>query len=310
MKLHPDIVAYFSSVSAEFPPPGTVPTAAESRALHKRLAARNGPGRALRRVRNIAVPGPAGPIACRLYSDQDGTNQPACIFLHGGGWIGGDLETHDIFCRELAHGSGYAVVAVDYRLAPEHKFPAAFEDSLSACSYLLEHGLELGLDPTRVAIGGDSAGGNLCAAVVQTLLDRAGPQPILQYLIYPALDLRLASRSFDEMRPPAFSAAEAVWCLDQYLNCPSEVRDPRASPALAEDFSGLPPAYIVTAECDGLRDDGEAYALSLARAGVPVQLRRYLGVTHGFLSLPPSYGVTAAGIADLCRALRIALVAD
>ena len=304
MNIHPDILAYLARVASEFPPPGTLPTVAEARALHRRLAAKSGPVRAVRTVRNFSVPGPLGEIACRFYSDGEGTRMPTLIYLHGGGWIGGDLDTHDVFCRELAHGANCAVVAVDYRLAPEHKFPQPFEDCLAACTHILDHASELGVDPARVAIGGDSAGGNLAAGVVQSLARRAGNKPNFQLLIYPATDFRMATAAFDEMQPPAFTAAEAAWCLDQYLTSFSEIRDVRASPALAEDLSGLPPTFVITVELDGLRDDGEAYALALVKAGVPVQLRRYLGVTHGFLSMPPDLGVTAQGIQDVCRALR------
>ena len=310
MKLHPDIVSYFASVASEFPPPGTVPTAQDLRALHQRLAAKLGTRRAIRTVRNFAVPGPAGKIACRLYSDRDAASLPVLVFLHGGGWIGGDLDTHDAFCRELAHGADCGVIAVDYRLAPEHKFPAAYEDCLAACAHVLDHATELGLDPTRIAIGGDSAGGNLSAAVVQALHRRQGTQPCFQLLIYPFTDFRMASPAFDEMQAPGFTAREAAWCLDQYLSSMSEVRDVRASPALAEDLAGLPPAFVMTAEFDGLRDDGEAYALALVKAGVPVQVRRYLGVPHGFLAMPPDLGVTAAAIKDVCKVLRDALARD
>ena len=310
MTFHPDILAYYASVASEFPPPGTVPTAQESRALHKRLAARSCSGRALKTVQDLAVPGPAGEIACRLYIDRDARPLPALIFLHGGGWIGGDLDTHDAFCRELAHSADCGVIAVDYRLAPEHKFPAPYEDCLAACTHVLDHAAELGLDPTRIAIGGDSAGGNLSAAVVQALHHRPGTQPCFQLLIYPFTDFRMASHAFEEVQAPGFTVREAAWCLDQYLSSISEVRDVRASPALAENLAGLPPAFVMTAEFDALRDDGEAYALALVKAGVPVQMRRYLGVPHGFLALPPSLGVTAAGIKDVCKVLRDALAGN
>jgi acetyl esterase len=304
MNLHPDVLIYFTSVASEFPPPGTVPTAQESRALHKRLARKLGSGRAIKTVRNFAVPGPTGEIACRIYGDRDATPLPALVFLHGGGWIGGDLDTHDVLCRELAHGAGCAVIAVDYRLAPEHKFPGPYEDCLAACTHVLDHAAEFGVDPARIAIGGDSAGGNLAAAVAQALRQREGNRPCFQLLIYPFTDCRMATPAFAEMQPPAFTAREAAWCLDQYLSSGSEVRDVRASPALAEDLSGLPPAFVITAEFDGLRDDGEAYALALVKAGVPVYVRRYLGVLHGFLSMPPELGVTAGAIRDVCEVLR------
>lgn len=304
MNLHPDVLAYFASVASEFPPSGTALTVSEARALHQRLAAKAGPGSDVKVVRNLRVPGPRGPIRIRTYCDRVGSSTPALIYLHGGGWIGGDLDTHDMLCRELALGAECTVIAVDYCLAPEHKFPQPFEDCLAACQYVLDHATELGLDQARIAIGGDSAGGNLAAAVVQALCRTSGPRPIFQLLIYPATDLRFSTPSFDVMQPPAFSAADAAWCLDHYLSSFHDVRDVRASPALEPDLSQLPPALVITVEFDALRDDGEAYALALARAGVPVQLRRYPRLTHGFLSMPPSFGVTAAAIADLCRALR------
>jgi acetyl esterase len=307
MNFHPDVLAYFASVASEFPPPGTVPTAQESRALHQRLARKLGAGRRIKTVRNFAAPGPAGKIACRLYSERDVGSLPVLIFLHGGGWIGGDLDTHDVFCRELAHGADCGVIAVDYRLAPEHKFPAPYEDCFAACAHMLDHATELGLDPTRIAIGGDSAGGNLAAAVVQALHQRQGNQPCFQLLIYPFTDFRMASPAFAEMQAPGFTAREAAWCLDQYLSSISDARDVRASPALAEDLSGLPSTFVMTAEFDALRDDGEAYALALVKAGVPVQVRRYPGVPHGFLAMPPDLSVTAAAIKDVCKVLREAL---
>ncbi|HXW09741.1 MAG TPA: alpha/beta hydrolase [Steroidobacteraceae bacterium] len=306
MTFHPDVLNYFASVASEFPPPGTEPTAQASRALHQRLARRLGVGRALQTVRTFTVPGPTGEIACRLYSDRPPGSLPLLIFLHGGGWIGGDLDTHDVFCRELAFGADCGVIAVDYRLAPENKFPGGYEDCLAACTYILAHAAELGIDPARIAIGGDSAGGNLAAAVVQALRQAEGKQPCFQLLIYPFTDFRMATPAFTEMQVPGFSAREAAWCVDQYLSSISEARDLRASPALAGSLSGLPPTFVVTAEFDVLRDDGEAYALALAKAGVPVQVRRYLGVPHGFLAMPPDLEVTASAIGDVCKALRAA----
>jgi len=308
MNFHPDILTYFARVAADFPPAGTVPTAAAARALHRTLAAKLGPARAIRTVRNFEVPGPFGKVACRFYSDRDGSALPVLIFLHGGGWIGGDLDTHDVLCSELAHGASCGVIAVDYCLAPENKFPKPFEECLAVCTHILDDASELGIDPTRIAIGGDSAGGNLGAAVVQSLNQRKGNKPSFQLLIYPLTDCRMATPAFDEMQPPAFTAAEGAWCADQYLSSFVDVRDIRASPALAADLSGLPPTFVMTAEFDALRDDGEAYALALAKAGVPVQVRRYLGVPHGFLSMPLDLGVTASGIKDVCRVLRGAFV--
>jgi len=310
MKVHADILGYLEQIAPHFPPPGTVPTPELARALHRTLASKIGPARTVEMVRDFAVPGPRGDVACRLYSDRVVEPTPALIYLHGGGFIGGDLDTHDVLCRELAHGANCGVIAVDYCLAPEHRFPAPYEDCLAVCSHLLNHAREYGLDAARLAIGGDSAGGNLAAAVVQALRNQNGNQPAFQLLIYPLTDFRMATPAYAEMAPPAFTAAEAAWCADQYLSVPSDIRDIRASPALAEDLSGLPPAFLMTAEFDAMRDDGEAYALALAKAGVPVQLRRYLGTTHGFLSMPPGLGVTANALEDVCNALRGALLVD
>jgi acetyl esterase len=314
MNLHPDVLDFFGRLAALFPPQFPAPQPASSvetaRAAHRTIAAILGPARAIRTVRNFAVPGPLGEIACRLYSDRDGGSLPVLIYLHGGGWIGGDLDTHEVLCRELAHGAGCGVVAVDYCLAPENKFPMPFEDCLAACAHVLDHAADFDFDPARIAIGGDSAGGNLAAAVVQSLHRRNGNKPNFQLLIYPLTDFRMGTPAFDEMQPPAFTATEGAWCADQYLRSFADIRDIRASPGLAADLSGLPPAFVMTAEFDPLRDDGEAYAFALVKAGVPVQLRRYPGMTHGFLSMPLDLGVTASGINDVCKVLRGAFAED
>ncbi len=306
MNFHPDVLTYFARIAALMPPLPPVLTVENARAAHHTIAANIGPARALRTVQNFTVPGPRGQIACRLYSDQKGTSLPLLIFLHGGGWIGGNLDTHDVLCSELAYGASCGVIAVDYCLAPENRFPKPFEDCLAACEHILDHASGFGVDPMRIAIGGDSAGGNLAASVVQSLSQREGNKPSFQLLIYPLTDCRMATPAFDVMQPPAFTATEAAWCADQYLTSFADIRDIRASPGLAADLSGLPPTFLMTAEFDALRDDGEAYAFALAKAGVPVQLRRYLGVPHGFLSMPPDLGVTASAIKDVCRALRTA----
>lgn len=301
MNLHPDFIAYFTRAAADYPPADAGPmTAQESRALHQRLARKIGPVRPMQ-TRDFAIPA-ARPISARLYSPGI-KNAPLFLFIHGGGWIGGDLDTHDALCREIAHGARCNVVAIDYRLAPENKFPAAFEDALAASEYCLAHAHELGSDPQRVAIGGDSAGGNLTAAAMITLRDLGKQLPILQVLIYPATDFRMVTPAFETFAGPGLTKRDLVWCAEQYLNNEAERLDPRASP-IVSDMHGLPPAFVTTAECDVLCDDGHAYALALAKAGVPVALRHYLGHPHGFLSLPLEVDATVAGIADVCAALR------
>lgn len=301
LDFHPDFLAYFARAAGDYPPPGTVLTAQESRKLHRTLARKIGPVRPMK-TRDFTIPGQP-PVPARLYTPNFDGPLPLFLFVHGGGWIGGDLDTHEVLCREIAHGARCAVVAIDYRLAPEHKFPAAYEDALAAARFCIEHTRELGADPARVAIGGDSAGGNLTAALMIALRDQGVPLPLLQVLLYPATDFRMITPAFSTFAGPGFGPREFEWCAGQYLSTEAEKTDPRASPILS-DLRDLPSAYVITAECDVLCDDGEAYALELTKAGVPVQVRRYLGHPHGFLSLPLSVGATAAGIADLCEALR------
>lgn len=301
MDIHPDFLAYFARAAADYPPPDTVMTAQEMRELHRTLARKIGSGRPMQ-TRDFTIPGKPS-VPARLYTPDIEGPLPLFLFIHGGGWIGGELDTHEVLCRELAHGGQCAVVAIDYRLAPEHKFPAAYEDAVTAARFCLEHASDLGCDTSRVAIGGDSAGGNLAAAATIALRDQGRALPMLQVLLYPATDFRMVTPAFSTFAGLGFGPREFVWCADQYLSTEAEKLDPRASPILS-NLSGLPPAYMMTAEHDVLCDDGEAYALGLAKAGVPVQLRRYLGHPHGFLSLPLDVGATASGIADVCKVLR------
>jgi acetyl esterase len=302
MNFRPEFIEYFVRAAGDYPPPSdAAPTAQEQRALHRRLAAKIGPARAMR-TRDFTIAAPH-PVPARLFTPDCPGPLPLFLFIHGGGWIGGDLDTHDVLCREFAHGARCAVVAIDYRLAPENKFPAPLEDALAAAKFCLEHALDLGADPSRVAIGGDSAGGNLTAAAVLALRDRGGAMPVLQVLIYPATDFRMLTPAFSNFAGPGLGPREFIWCKAHYLNHERDALDPRASPILG-NLEGLPPTFVTTAENDVLCDDGEAYALALAKAGVPVQVRRYLGHPHGFLSLPLEIGPTAAGIADVCAALR------
>ncbi|MFT3728634.1 MAG: alpha/beta hydrolase [Terricaulis sp.] len=307
MEFHPAFLEYFMRAMADYPPPSDTPlTAQESRALHQRLAAKIGPVRPMQ-TRDFTIPA-AHPVPARLYTPDAKGPLPLFLFIHGGGWIGGDLDTHEVLCREIAHGAQCAVVAIDYRLAPENKFPAPLEDAVAASQFCLQHASDLGADPKRVAIGGDSAGGNLAAATMIALRDSGAPMPVLQVLIYPATDFRMVTSAYTTFAGPGLGPREFVWCREHYLNHEDEKLDPRASPILA-DLRGLPPAFVTTAENDVLCDDGEAYALALVKAGVPVQLRRYLGHPHGFLSLPLEVAPTVAGIADVCAGLRHAFSA-
>jgi acetyl esterase len=233
--------------------------------------------------------GPAGPIPLRLYRGQDvGRDgpQPALIYFHGGGWVIGDLESHDQACRALANAVPCTVIAVDYRLAPEHKFPAAAEDAIAATAWIAANAARLGIDGARLAVGGDSAGGNLAAVVSLDARDRGGPRIVYQLLIYPATDMRMGFPSISrhaEQLP--LTRAAMRWFVDHYLNRPADAGDWRASPLLAPSHAGLPGALVITAGFDPLGDEGEAYAKALAAAGVAVKYERFAGQIHGFLTM-------------------------
>lgn len=260
----------------------------------------------LHRVEDQCIPGPAGELPIRVYSPQDHRGRhPALVYLHGGGFVLGSLESHDALCRFLAHRSGSVVIAVDYRLAPEHPFPAAVEDVCAAFRWIRDQAAAFHLDPKRIAIGGDSAGGNLAAVLCQELRDAGEPGPCFQLLVYPCTDM---SRSSDSHRTFAngFFLTERMmdWFLANYLTRPSEEANPRASPLKATDLSGLPPAHIAVAGFDPLRDEGEAYADALAAAGVPTTLRRYESLIHGFVNLSGIVEAARHAVGDLADVVR------
>jgi len=226
-------------------------------------------------------------VRARHYvPDEHGAPHPLLVYYHGGGFTYGDLETHDGVCRLLCRHAGAHVLAIDYRLAPEHPFPAAVEDARAALRWACENAATLGADPQRVGVGGDSAGGNLAAVVAQLAARDGGPAPALQLLIYPATDFSRRRRS-RELFGEGFllTNPEMDWFEANYLGPePAHRRDPRASPLLGEDLSGLAPAYVVTAAFDPLRDEGEEYASALRQAGTPVALRRFPGFIHAFIA--------------------------
>jgi acetyl esterase/lipase len=233
------------------------------------------------------------------------------MFFHGGGFVICNLDTHDRLCRSLANASGCAVVSVDYRLAPEHKFPAAVEDAYSATRYVAEHAAEFGIDPNRIAVGGDSAGANLATVVALMARDRGGPALKFQLLIYPVTDFTdHATESEREYGKGYFLDEEVMdWFADQYFAPETDRHLPYASPLKASDLRGLPPAFVITGECDPLRDQGEAYADKMRSAGVPVVLKRYEGMIHPFLSLAGIVDAGRAAIKDSAVAMREALTA-
>lgn len=257
-------------------------------------------------VADLSLPGPAGPMPARHYRPAGGGAAPLLVFYHGGGWTLGDLDTHDMLCRLTCRDAGIHVLSVDYRLAPEHPAPAAIEDAYAAFVWAWEHAGELGATPGRVAVGGDSAGGNLAAVVCQLARDEAGPAPVLQWLIYPWTDITARTRSLSLFaRGFLLTRRDIDWFRAQYLGDSGiDPADPRVSPLLAESLSGLAPALIAVAGFDPLRDEGESYAAALKDAGVPVDLRSMGSLAHGFANLFPLGGATAAATSELVSALR------
>lgn len=243
------------------------------------------PAPELKRIEDIQVPGAEGPLNARVYADRDGP-LPVLAFFHGGGWVQGDLESHHGLCAHFARWSGAMVVAIDYRLAPETKFPGGLNDCIAAYGWLREHAAEIGGDPARVAVGGDSAGGNLSIAVSQQAAAAGQPVPDFQWLIYPATDFAMTAASHDEFVEGAIIPRDRViWYRDQYLTQESDGKDVRASPLLAENLEGQPPALIQTAGFDPLRDEALDYANRLRDAGVHTTHHEYPGQIHGFMML-------------------------
>lgn len=231
------------------------------------------------------IPGPAGPVRVRVYRPAGDAAKPVIVYFHGGGWVIGSLETHDGTCRRLADGVDAVVVSVDYRMGPEDRFPAAVDDCLAALTWVAAHAAEIGADPTRLAVAGDSAGGNL-AAVTSQLARDGGPAIRFQLLIYPVTDHEFTSLSMEENAQGYYLTRDAMrWFYDHYLNEPDEGDDPRVSPLRGADLAGLPPAFVLTAEYDPLRDQGIAYADALHGAGNLVAMTMYEGLFHGFFSM-------------------------
>jgi acetyl esterase len=263
-----------------------------------------GAGPAVADVRDLMVPGPGGDIPVRVYTPDAEAPLPILVWLHGGGWAMGSIETYDAPVRALAGAAGALVASVEYRLAPEHRFPAAVDDSLAAVRWAAATGAELGGDPARIAVGGDSAGGNLAAVVARKL--RGELDLRLQALIYPVTDGGVNTPSFREFADRyGLTAAGMKRFWELYLDG-TDATDPDASPLRDPDLAGVAPAYVLTAERDVLRDEGEAYALALRDAGVPVTLRRFDGTIHGFFRWLAATDVAGQAIAETGAALRSA----
>jgi acetyl esterase len=241
-------------------------------------------------VQPLSIPAPHGAIPARIYTPKNlrtaGGLAPGLVFFHGGGWVIGDLESHDVVCRKLADAGELIVISVDYRLAPEHKFPAAVDDAIAATAWIASNARQLGIDAARLSVGGDSAGGNLAAVVAIAARDGNGPAIAGQVLIYPATDFAMTHPSHSEPETSILLTHSVIkWFRDHYLNGAADVHDWRASPARAASLVGLPPAYVLTAGADPLRDEGCDYARRLRDAGVRVTDRHFPGQFHGFFTM-------------------------
>jgi acetyl esterase len=307
MALDPQMQAVVDALASLNLSPMWTLTAAEARAQSKAMR-RPVAAPALAKVEDRTIPGPAGEIPVRVYTPPGDGPFGGLVYFHGGGWVIGDLESHDPICRFLADGAGCVVVSVDYRLAPEHRFPAAVDDCWAATRWVAEHADELGIDRGRLAVGGDSAGGNLAAVVAQLARDNGGPPLVFQLLVYPVTDADFSRASYTENAEAQILPTVLMhWFWDEYAPDAAERQDPRAAPMRARRLDGLPPALVITAEYDPLRDEGEAYARRMEEAGVPVTLTRYDGVLHAFFTMPGTLQKADEAIAQACGALRTAL---
>ena len=267
-------------------------------------AALRPPAPSLFEVRDLMAGVKAGAIALRLYRPTDGV-LPALVYFHGGGWVVGDLETHDVVCRQIALQARAVVIAVDYRLAPEHPFPAAVEDAWSATTWIAAHAPELGIDAKRLAVGGDSAGGGLAAVVALMARDSSKLRLTLQVLVYPVTDLRAESASYSNYAEGYLLTRAAMqWYIAQYAPTPQAIEDWRASPLRAPWVHGVAPALIIAAELDPLCDEGEAYARRLQGARVPVEYQRLDGMIHGFLTMGGRIDAANKAVSIIADALK------
>ena len=278
MPLHPQAQAVADFYAAMRTTPFEELTPTEARALYS--AGQVPSTESVHEIRDVQ----AGSIPCRLYRPSAKTDLGLLVFFHGGGWVIGDLNSHDGVCRSLANKSGHAVLSVDYRLAPEHKFPAAFDDCVAAVKWAFENAKSLGIDKSRMAVGGDSAGGNLAAAVA---LAEVVPLKF-QMLIYPAVDMRMESPSINEnANAPILTKAVMSWFVAHYMSSDTDRTNINASPMLASDelLKKMPPAIVITAQYDPLRDEGEAYGKRLVENGISTTITRYNGAFHGFFNM-------------------------
>jgi acetyl esterase len=305
--LDPDVRAYLDQLDSIGLPPIDRMTVAEARqSVEAGADLLFGSKDAVAEVRDLAIPGSAGPIPIRIYSNGPAARGGVLVYFHGGGWVFGSINTHDGVCRALARRTQCTVVSVEYRLAPEHRFPAAIEDAWDSVEWTFEHQVDLGMQKPCIAVGGDSSGGNLAAVAALRARD-VGLPLYFQLLVYPVADCHSDTASYHEFANGyGFTRNEMQWFLDHYLNSPADRENPTASPLLSRDLSGVAPALVITCEYDVLRDEAEAYADRLRAAGVPVRCSRYDGLIHGFYRMGAVFRRSQLALDESASALRTA----
>lgn len=307
--LHPQVLAIRERIRRDKVPHLTTLTIQQARAADlAAVVAEAGNGEPVADVTETTIPGPAAGLRLRVYRPAGTGPWPVLVYFFGGGWSLGTLDTCDGVCRMIANAAGCVTVATGYRLAPEHKFPAAVEDCHAGARWVAEHAAELGADATRLAVGGDSSGGNLAAAVTLRARDLGGPAIAHQLLVYPNTDHQAGTPSMREFADEYFfNPASVRWYWGMYLAAPEDGANPLASPLRADDLSGLPPATVITAGYDPLRDEAELYARRLQAAGVPAEIIRYGAMMHGFFTMVGVLDTAREAVLEAAGRLRVAL---
>jgi len=290
-------------------PVGSIPATEFREQTNRAMLTVSGPGPDMEDVWNQPIPGDGCVVPVRGYVPRT-RSDGLLLYFHGGGFVAGNLDTHDMICRYFAELAGVLVIAVGYRLAPEHKFPAAVLDARAAFDWAVDNATELGIDPRKIAVGGDSSGANLATVLAYQTLTEDKEGPAFQMLLYPIVDLSQQRRSYQRFDERFGLTAEMCdWGVEQYLSDPAQQTDPLASPILAESLAGMPPAYIGTAGFDVLHDDGEDYAVALEQAGVEVEYRCHTGMVHGYARLIELVDAARKALEESADAVRRGLEA-
>ncbi|MDX8431664.1 MAG: alpha/beta hydrolase [Candidatus Algichlamydia australiensis] len=304
MALHPILAEIIAQTEAAHLPPLSDQSIEQVRKNFALLTRWQGDRAPLPKVESHVIKGSSGDLPLRIFYPEVDKKLPVCLYFHGGSYVKGDLETHDPICRHLAKNSGVVIVALQYRLAPESTFPAPIEDALTLISWIEQQQKQLQIDPSQLCVAGDSAGGNLAALLTHKLKNRFK----LQALIYPQLDFSFSLESHKKFAKGFLLEEESlVWARSLYVPKGIDYQDPELSPLFASDFGGLPPTFLLTAEYDPLRDEGELYAKKLIEAGVPVTSHRFESMTHGFVGLSLLLEPAEQALLDVAKAIREAV---